>query len=84
MPQPKRRPGRPKKPEGEKVAVMLALRLSHEDKQYLDALVQKRAARLAGEGGTVSASSVIRALIRQAAEQEKIELGDDGRARKSK
>lgn len=53
---------------------MLALRLSQDEKRFLDALVQRRAERLASEGGTVTASSVIRALIRQAAEQEKISL----------
>jgi hypothetical protein len=70
MPRAKRRPGRPPKAEKDKVGVMLALRLSEDDKRCLDALVQKRAARLAAEGGAVSASSVIRALIRQAAEAE--------------
>lgn len=69
----KRGPGRPRKPEQEKVGVMLALRLSADDKAILDELVRKRAERLAGEGGAVSASSVIRALIRQAAAAEDIE-----------
>lgn len=52
---------------------MLALRLSGEDKALLDALVRKRAERLAAEGGAVSASSLIRSLIRQAAAEERIE-----------
>lgn len=52
---------------------MLALRLSNEDKALLDALVQKRAQRLAAEGGAVTASSLIRSLIRQAAAEEHIE-----------
>lgn len=52
---------------------MLALRLSSDDKALLDALVAKRAQRLAADGGEVSASSVIRSLIRQAAMAEKID-----------
>jgi Arc/MetJ-type ribon-helix-helix transcriptional regulator len=58
--------GRPPKPEKEKVGVTLTIRLSADDKAMLDELVRKRAERLAGEGVEVSASSVIRALIRQA------------------
>ena len=53
---------------------MLALRLSTEDKALLDALVRKRAERLAAEGVAVSASSLIRSLIRQAAADEHIAL----------
>lgn len=83
MARPKRRPGRPKKPEKEKVGKMLALRLSGEDKALLDALVQKRAQKLAAAGGAVSASSLIRALIRQAAAEERIELPhEDSRSAK--
>lgn len=66
---------------------MLALRLSREEKQALDEIVRKRAARLAQEGGAVTASSVIRGLIRQAAHAEGIELGGDDavqRTRKAK
>lgn len=66
---------------------MLALRLSREEKDALDEIVRKRAARLAHEGGAVTASSVIRGLIRQAAQAEGIELGGDDviqRARKAK
>ena len=51
---------------------MVALRLSQEDKALLDALVRKRAERLGGEGGEVSASSLIRSLIRQAAAAEQV------------
>lgn len=64
---------------------MLALRLSSDDKRMLDELVKRRGARLAEEGGEVTASSVIRALIRQAAKDESIEASADGsRPRKSK
>jgi hypothetical protein len=63
---------------------MLALRLSGEDKEALDELVRRRAARLAEEGGAVTASSVIRALIRQAAAAEGIALTGDERPRKSR
>lgn len=59
---------------------MLALRLSGDDKALLDALVRKRAERLASEGVAVSASSLIRSLIRQAAADEHIEAPREGRA----
>lgn len=58
--------------------MMLALRLSGDDKALLDELVRKRAERLAAEGGAVSASSLIRSLIRQAAADERIEVPRDG------
>lgn len=58
---------------------MLALRLSEADKWMLDELVRARAARLANEGGEVTASSVIRGLIRQAADAEGIKPGDQAR-----
>ena len=57
---------------------MLALRLSTDDKALLDALVRKRAERLAAEGGAVSVSSLIRSLIRQAAAEEHIEPPREG------
>lgn len=62
---------------------MLALRLSEADKLLLDELVRSRASRLAHEGGEVTASSVIRSLIRQAADAERIKP-DDQLRRKSK
>ena len=57
---------------------MLALRLSTDDKALLDELVRKRAQRLEAEGVHVSASSLIRSLIRQAAADEKIAPPRDG------
>lgn len=63
---------------------MLALRLSNEDKDLLDELVRKRAARLEAEGGAVSASSIIRSLIRQAAKDEAIEPPRDAATRPPK
>ena len=61
---------------------MLALRLSKEDKEALDELVRRRAERLAAEGGAVTASSVIRSLIRQAVKEERIESAPTRGARK--
>jgi hypothetical protein len=61
---------------------MLALRLSKEDKDALDELVRRRADRLAAEGVAVTASSVIRSLIRQAVKEERIELGTTRTGRK--
>lgn len=63
---------------------MLALRLSDADKWMLDELVRRRAARLAVEGGEVTASSIIRGLIRQAADAEGIKPDVDASRRKTK
>lgn len=62
---------------------MLALRLSESDKWMLDELVRARGARLAQEGGEVTASSIIRGLIRQAADAEGIKP-PEGARRKTK
>jgi len=51
---------------------MLALRLSDAEKWLLDELVRVRGERLANEGVAVTVSSVIRGLIRQAADAEGI------------
>ena len=51
---------------------MLALRLSESEKWLLDELVRIRGERLAVEGGAVTVSSIIRGLIRQAADAEGI------------
>jgi len=51
---------------------MLALRLSDAEKWMLDELVRVRGERLANEGVAVNVSSVIRGLIRQAADAEGI------------
>ncbi len=65
------------------MTLMLALRLSGEDREVLEELVRRRAARLADEGVAVTTSSVIRSLIRQAAVAEGIKLSDD-RPRKTR
>jgi hypothetical protein len=46
---------------------MMAIRFSEEDRALLAALVRHKAEQLAGEGVEVSAASVLRGLIRQAA-----------------
>lgn len=46
---------------------MMAIRLSTEDRQLLNALVERRSEELASTGVEVSAASIIRGLIRQAA-----------------
>lgn len=48
---------------------MMAIRFSEEDRQLLAALVDHKAQQFAGEGIEVSAASVLRGLIRQAASE---------------
>ena len=45
----------------------LTLRLTREERDLLDRLVELRAGELANEGGRVSAASLVRGLIRSAA-----------------
>ena len=50
--------------------VTLTIRITPPERAALDALVAKRAAQLGDLGGSVSAASVVRALVRQAAQAE--------------
>lgn len=48
---------------------MLTIRIQDEDKAILESLVERQAAELAHHGVEVSAASVIRSLLRKAADE---------------
>lgn len=60
---------------------MMAIRLSDADRAILDALVKRRAAELEPLGVEVTAASVIRSLLRSAAEEQGITAGPAKKAR---
>jgi hypothetical protein len=63
---------------------MLAVRFSEEDRQLLNALIRHKAEQLAGEGVEVTAASVLRSLVRQAAADIGISVSNAARDAKKR